>query len=168
MPEVWKQVIGWPYEVSDAGRVRRIGGSVLRPGITAVGYPLVVLSRKGVTKSVMVHRLVAEAFIPKNGYNVVNHKNGIKTDNRVENLEWIDQHGNIMHAINVLGKKNPGGKPPANRKFTDEQVLAIRSSSEGTKELAERYGVAKSTIIRIRNGRSFKSLATQMQVAGME
>lgn len=117
MGEKWVEISGHPgYEISDAGRVRtksrdvRIGngatrrqeGKILSQWLqSGPGYPQVQLSGK---RRVAVHRLVAGAFLQ--GYAsgmVVNHKNGVKTDNRAENLEWVSQAENNRHAHEVLG-----------------------------------------------------------------
>lgn len=109
--EQWKAVNGWEqYEVSNCGNVRNAKtGRILKPGTNKHGYLKVVFSKNGKTKDQAVHRLVAEAFIanPSNKQQV-NHINGNKKDNRIENLEWATQGENNLHANRVLGR-NPGG-----------------------------------------------------------
>lgn len=70
------------------------------------------------------HRLVAEAFLPRvDGLNEVNHKNGIKTDNRVENLEWTNRQKNIQHSYTVLKrKKSQGSTHPKSKLVLDFQT----------------------------------------------
>lgn len=93
------------YEISNIGEVRNINtGVILKPSISIKGYNTVVL--KG--KRVLVHRLVATAFIanPQNK-SQVNHINGQKRDNRVENLEWVTCSENIIHSYKI-GKQRMG------------------------------------------------------------
>jgi hypothetical protein len=89
--EVWKDIAGYEgcYEVSDLGRVRNVRTNrVLSPGISQ-GYYYVVLCKHGERHNKQVNRLVAEAFIENPyGYPIVNHKDEIKTNNTVGNLEW--------------------------------------------------------------------------------
>lgn len=97
--EKWKAVVGYEgvYQVSTEGHVRNAYGHILKPETARNGYERVKFYDK---KKYQVHRLVALAFIlnPENK-ECVNHKNGIKTDNRVENLEWMTFKENSQHAI---------------------------------------------------------------------
>ncbi|MBO7720014.1 NUMOD4 motif-containing HNH endonuclease [Candidatus Saccharibacteria bacterium] len=110
--EDWKPVVGFEglYEVSNLGRVRslprngtRKKGTIRQFGNVANGYRAVLLARFGEHKNALVHRLVAEAFIP-NPQNkpCVNHIDGDKWNNAVDNLEWCTYAENIAHSIRVL------------------------------------------------------------------
>lgn len=102
----WRPISGHEgYEVSDAGEVRH-GERILSLQTDPNGYSRVLLGRGF---NARVHRLVAQAFIPNpDGKPEVNHKNGIKTDNRVENLEWATRNENQLHAyMNGLSAMRP-------------------------------------------------------------
>jgi hypothetical protein len=105
MTEYWADVDGeWGYEVSNLGRVRSFAGGELKPWTLKTGYLQVKLHKR---KAYSVHRLVAKAFCPgfREGL-FVNHKNGIRTDNRAENLEWVTHQQNLLHSYRVLGVKS--------------------------------------------------------------
>ena len=102
--EIWEPILKYDgkYEVSNTGKIRRIYKSrpphVISQVLTKKGYKKVHLSYKGMTKTELVHRLVAIAFI--SGYDInlqVNHKDENKTNNNVENLEWCTPSQNCNH-----------------------------------------------------------------------
>ena len=104
--EIWHkcEVPYTRYEVSNLGRVRNaLTGQVLRPRKLPNGYLELKLYYKGQAKRCYVHKLVATAFLEgwREGLEV-NHKNGIKSDNRAENLEWVSASENRQHASDVL------------------------------------------------------------------
>lgn len=97
--EVFKDIPNYEglYQVSNKGNVKSIisNNKILKPKITSKGYLSVKLYKGGQKKDFLAHRLVAEAFIPNpQSLYTVNHKNEIKTDNRVENLEWMSIYDN--------------------------------------------------------------------------
>ena len=119
MGAIWKDIKDYEgiYQVSNTGKVKRIGkysnqfGSVweserlLKPSSKDNKYMIVGLSKEGKVKNKYVHRLVAEAFIPNPENKLtVNHKNGDRSNNHVNNLEWATYTENNIHSIDVLGR----------------------------------------------------------------
>ena len=106
-PEIWLTVHGFPrYEVSSLGRFRNKATGVYLGGTTVHnGYLHIGLIRDGRQITKLAHRLVAETFLTKPSplHNDVNHRNKIRTDNRVQNLEWLTRSANSRHAKNHLG-----------------------------------------------------------------
>ena len=114
--EIWKAIPGFEglYEASNKGRIRSVarsarcfGGArvrdvrptILKPYQQRNGYLGVTLGVRGGRKKCLVHRLIASTFLPKaDGASDVNHKNLIKSDNRVSNLEWVTKSQNMQHA----------------------------------------------------------------------
>lgn len=109
-------------------------------------------------KNYYIHRLVAESFIPNiNNSREVNHKNGIKTDNRVENLEWVSSKENKEHAKQNGLYNKTYGEFNKNSKLKKEQVIYIRQnykqgdSEYGVNGLSRRLKVSPSLISQIVN-----------------
>lgn len=139
--EVWKDIKGWEgkYQISNLGNVksvyrtvnymfkgkektRRIYERILKKAINKFGYEYVNLTDNYKAKKLKVHRLVAEAFIP-NPLNkrTVNHIDGNKLNNCVDNLEWATYIENQHHAIEKgLWKPELLRKPKRKRKVSDE------------------------------------------------
>ena len=103
MDEIWKNIEGYngDYKISNLGRVKSFKRNtrILSTPINSNGYKCVTL-HDGKNKTHLVHRLVACAFLEESfKHLLVNHKDGIKTNNSVSNLEWITAWGNATHAM---------------------------------------------------------------------
>lgn len=148
-----------PSFVDRAGKLRK--GKVLAQHKRGKGYLYVGLMKNGKQIGVSVHRLVAEAFIPNpENKSEVNHINGIKTDNRVENLEWVTPSENVLHAFRTGLRKPIVAKGEQNNKakLTDSAVIEIRKSDETAEYLSKKYDVSKSAIYKVRQGVRWKHL----------
>ena len=174
--EEWRDIVGYEglYQVSDSGMVKsvsrmashkayglmRVDEKILKPCVLKSGYSSVVLSVQSKTKSLLVHRIVSAAFIPNpESKPHVNHKNGIKTDNRAINLEWCTRSENELHAFRI-GLKSHVGEMHNQSKLTKEQVIEIRRGDKllKTSQLAKNYSVTVQTIYDIRSGKSWKHI----------
>lgn len=151
----WRSIPGYEglYEVSNDGQVKRLGGTPkchhernLRPS-NRHGYPTVALCKNGKPNSFEVHRLVTRAFIGKQGNLWVNHKNGNKTDNRLENLEYLTPGENTKHAYVIGMQPSRKGEGNGRSKWSGELVILVRKLAESgvsRKEICRRFGVSKT------------------------
>lgn len=159
--EIWKDIEGYEglYQVSNLGNVKRLpkkntianklrAERILVPHIVNKYYYVVLSNRK--PKTFKLSRIVAKAFIPNpENKPQVNHKNGIKTDDRVENLEWNTASENQRHSIDVLGKKF-SSKPVS--QFNLDGIFV--KSFDSQNEAANYFGGTPSNISQCISGKS--------------
>jgi len=145
--EIWKPVIGFEgyYEISNTGKIksikreitvstgkRTINEKILTTRINNWGYIDVRLSKGSVIKTKFIHILTAEAFIPNplNKFEV-NHKNGIKTDNSIQNLEWVTHSENMKHAYE-MGLAKVNGRKVIDM-YTGKEYSSIKTAAKSIK-----------------------------------
>lgn len=163
MIEVWKNISGFPgYQVSSLGRVKSCvrmnrRREMIRKTPLRAGYPFLVLCKKGERFQIHVHVLVAKAFLDKSATRKhVNHIDGNRTNNTVENLEWVTHRENRIHACRILGKGR--GSENGNSSLKEHQVKEIKAKlklGRSLREIAKEYDVVKGTILFIKQGRTW-------------
>lgn len=171
--EEWRPVPGYPnYEASTLGRVRSYcnchAGRKKEPHIIsqspmAGGYLKIQLWLNGVMIYRSVHRIVALTFLPIDPARLeVNHKDGNKTANHVQNLEWATSSENMRHSFRVLGNKAPHGEKHRSAKLTEHDVHAIfalkQTEKISNRKLAKRFNVASQTIDVLLLGKTWRHL----------
>lgn len=179
MSEIWKSIEGCKgyYEVSSFGRVKSLPRRVpcgsgretrLVPekilANSRRGYTFVQLRIDGMEYRESVHRLVTEAFIPNpKGLPFVNHKDGDKTNNRADNLEWCTPKENINHALGMGLMRfvgSPGEKNGKSR-LTQSQVNEIKAmclDGKSQRSASRKFGVSSQHVGRIVRGTRWKSI----------
>lgn len=176
MSEQWKAIPGYEgvYEVSDQGRVRSVRratntypGRVLKTSKNRREYHRVSLSKDGRTRTASVHRLVVIAFLGNRPEMEVNHIDGDKSNNKLENLEYVTRSENERHAHDKLGKVTIPprfyGENHPQSVLTWKKVDHIRGLYEtgkySTRALGKMYGVSKTTIGHVVFQRTWRKVA---------
>jgi hypothetical protein len=159
MDEIWKDISGYEgvYQVSTFGNVRslKFEPKIPKGRPTKQGYLRVVLYNNGIYDELVIHRLVAEAFIDNpSGYKTVNHIDCNKSNNTSSNLEWCTQGKNNAHSFDVGAHKHLKGK------LTDSDVLSIHALSLDYShvKLGLMFNVAPSTIHQILHGNKWRRI----------
>lgn len=167
--EIWKDIVGYEgiYKISSLGKIKSYDRIVdfnkikaLRPSkllktrVGKGGYEYTVVSVNKKRETLKIHRMVAIAFIPNLENKLcVNHINGIKTDNRADNLEWVTYSENSIHAVSIGLKKGIKGENSHLSKIKHKDVNKIRELHKQKKfsqaRLAKLFNVSQSQISRI-------------------
>ena len=166
--EIWKWISGYEdlYQISNKTRVKSFCNGkekILSQGFNMGGYPTVSLHKNGKPKTHLVHRLVAEAFIPNpENKNYIDHIDANRANANIENLRWVTQKENIQFSIQNGNHKMGSESPLA--KFTEEEVKRIREDYTpydrvyGIRAMAKHFDVSISTIADIVHHRNYKNV----------
>lgn len=151
------------YMVSNFGRIKRkfTHNEKLLPGnINKDGYLTILLSSSGKKNCQYIHRMVAIRFLPNpENKKTVNHIDGNKQNNHIDNLEWATHSENHIHAFRKLNRKSgEAGKYGFTGKLKPDEVLFIRNCDLKGTELAKMFGVGKGTISNVRAMRVWKKI----------
>lgn len=186
--ERWKPVVGFDgvYSISDLGRLRREvtasnskAGFILTPFRRPSGYCCYTVWRDGKMRTLLVHRLIAQAFISNpDGKPHINHRDGVRSNNAIDNLEWCTARENVRHAMEVLGHvpfkgHQPFGERHYKARLTQQQVDDIRARHLAGRinqaAIGREFGVSKKTINSLIKGASWKrSLPVSLQESQSE
>lgn len=164
MIEEWRDVVGFdgPYKVSNTGKVARyVDGQLKELSPKSIrGYPAVCLKRSGVKKYPYVHTLVLEAFVgPRPTGFVCCHYDGVKTNNRIENLRWGTYKQNAEDAARLGSYNPPLGSENKRSKLTETDIPVIRrriQDGETNVDIAKDFRVDPSIISEIRSNKLWK------------
>ena len=170
MNEQWAPMVdfeGW-YEISDLGRIRRVKGGpgtfvgkVLKLEANNRGYWYAQPCKECKRHKFLIHRLVMAAFVgPCPDGIQVNHIDGDKENNRLDNLEYMTQSENMVHGRGLGLFSSIGGEKNGNAILTEENVHEIRRrlKYESPKAIAERFNISRGNIYSIKNGTRWSSL----------
>ena len=171
MEEIWKPVKNNPnYEVSSFGRVKSIARTVVYSDGRVFSYPSVVLKTQtdcngyvrvsiGNKKALKVHRLVAEAFLENNqSFPEVNHIDGNKQNNNVNNLEWVSRSNNMYHRYRILGQKSGMYGKTRAKCPNSKKIIMIQNNNvtvwDCILDASEQTGISNTAISNALRGKS--------------
>lgn len=178
--EVWKDIEGFQYQVSNLGRVKSLGRyiyyidgrtgkecqrwsreRVLRSSTGTSGYDTTHLYKDDAERhTVMIHRLVAEYFLDKvEGKDLVNHKDGNKLNNNIVNLEWVTFSENVLHALDT-GLLRKRGEDCNFAKLSEKEVVEIMALRKydpkkfSCKRISDKYQISEKYVSYLASGNS--------------
>lgn len=169
--EIWKPIPGFEgrYSASSFGRIishRYNSEKIIKPLLHKTGYIYMSIWKQGKIKPTKVHQLIAKTFLPNpENKNYVNHKNGIKTDNRIKNLEWVTSSENFCHALKnklvIPAKGEKCGMATLTEKEVSEIKYLLNELVPG-KQIARLFGVSKFCIYAIKTGKTWQEIKAKV------
>lgn len=161
--EIFKNIKGYEtiYQISNLGNVKSLkNNKLLKTRIRKNdGYVDIKLSKNGKSTRFLLHRLIAIAFIDNpNNKSQINHKNGLKNDNRIENLEWCNNSENAKHAENNNLRSHEGIKN-SHAKLNELDIKFIKywlSKNFKSVDIAKHFNITPAQIGHIKHGRSWQ------------
>lgn len=162
---LWKDAFGYEdlFEVSSDGDIRnKKTGRVLKQTVGSTGYLNVATKiggRSGVSVCFRMHRLILKSFTGDQPGKEVNHKDGVKTNNKVSNLEWVTSSENSRHAFDLGLAKASRGTGHVSSKLTQndvDDIKRLRLEGYTCRELGFKFGVHHMQISRVSRGVSYK------------
>lgn len=176
--EIWKDIEGFEnkYQISNLGNVKTLDrydslgrfhkSKLLKISIEKDGYEYItLLGNKGATKSFFIHRLVVHAFMTNlNDLPQINHKDGNKTNNKVDNLEWLTAKQNVRHALRTGLRKSGENHPWAIlTNYQVQQVPVLLEQGLTQKAISKLYNVSYSCIKNICQKRKWNYLSNNLE-----
>ena len=165
--EIWKPIAGYPgYEVSNCGKVK--DQKRLLSQDKPRGYRRVTLKNETGFKRFGVHTLVLSCFVgPRPDAHECNHKNGIRYDNNLDNLEWTTKSENSLHRCRILKSHHQKGSKHGKHKLMEFEVMKIidrMASGDSLASVAAEFNVCISTVSQIARGKTWKHLERPVQL----
>ena len=174
--EIWKDIEGYEgwYQISNYGNIksvdriieykngaiRSLKGKILKTTTGTPGYYITDIHKKGNVNRVSIHRLIGIAFIPNpHAKPCINHKDGNKINNHVDNLEWVTYRENLTHAYSMGLSNVCPGENHQNAKLNPLQVRVIRKCDDLCRlELAEIFNVSDTNISKIKSRKTWNHI----------
>lgn len=175
--EIWKDIIGYEgfYKISNYGKVKSLARLVkmgpnkfrqtnemfLNPSKSIHGYWRLCLQKNGKRNMHFIHRLIGKAFIPNpENKPEINHINGIRDDNSMDNLEWVTTLENQLHSVHVLKRKILRGNEVGNSILNPELILELKYMKQyfSYTKLQDIYEIDRATIHLAVTGKNWKHL----------
>jgi hypothetical protein len=160
--EIWKKIENFDYYISNRGNLKNCKNKIMSNSTNKRGYIVNRLNANGIYKNHYRHRLVATYFIINSENKLtVNHIDGIKTNNNVNNLEWATKKEQELHAFKTNLKSNKGIKHSQN-KLTEQEVFEIykimKSETMTGRAVAKKFNISVGVVFNIKHRRIWKHL----------
>lgn len=171
MKEIWKDITGYEeaYKISNYGNVySKHVNRILSPETNNNGYVYIRLWKNNKRKTFVIHRLVGKYFLHNpNNFPELNHIDGNKLNNKVDNLEWCDRSFNIKHSYDNNLRELPKGEINGNSKLKEHEVIKILkllNNGSSVKQLSKIYKVSWECINNIKLNKSWKHIDRNIKI----